>query len=70
MERALLKRKADAMFQQLSVEAQNSLATSEYDAAGRSMQAAIEAAHFDTQVRGGTFDSALKEGKFVLMNYS
>ena len=70
IDRALSKRKAEAMFQQMGAEAKNALALSEYDASGRPLQAALDAAHRHAQVHGGTFDSALKEGKFVLMNYS
>ena len=63
-----MKRKADAMYEQVSVEAKKTMAISEYDADGRPLNAALQAAHFENQVRGGTFDSALKEGKFALVN--
>jgi len=70
VERALLKRKADLMYQKLSDEAKNSLAIEEYDAGGQPLQAALEAAHTERQLRGGTFDAALKEGRFVLQSYT
>ena len=71
MDRALLKRKAEAMWQQLSDEAKTSLASMETSAFNDSaLQAALQAAHEQRRLRGGTFDAALKEGRFVLMNYS